>query len=157
MKLKFIIFETRAPEWVQAARAEYAKKLAGFLPFEIQILKSPTAEREQAEVKRRQEAELLLRALDERDLLVLFDEAGRVARSSEEFAARLGRVVESGKARVVFVIGGPFGFADEIKRRAAELWSLSPLTMNHWIAQLMALEQLYRGLTIRKGVPYHNR
>jgi 23S rRNA (pseudouridine1915-N3)-methyltransferase len=69
----------------------------------------------------------------------------------------LGRVLESGKSRLVFVIGGAYGFSDEVYARADMKWSLSALTFNHWLAQLAALEQVYRGLTILKGIPYHNR
>ncbi|MBX3020417.1 MAG: 23S rRNA (pseudouridine(1915)-N(3))-methyltransferase RlmH [Bdellovibrionales bacterium] len=157
MKLKFYIFETKAPAWVETARAEYAAKISPFFAFEVQTLKSPSADRDSAEVKRRKEAEILLKQLDDRDLLILFDEGGKVFRSSEEFSDGLVRAVESGKARVVFCIGGPYGFSAEVKARAQMKWSLSPLTMNHWIAQLMALEQIYRGFTIMRGIPYHNR
>lgn len=157
MKIKFLIFETKTPGWVEEARSEYAAKIGGFMPFEISILKSPSADRDQADVKRKREGEMLLKQLDERDMLVLFDEAGKLAKTSEDFARELGRAVESGKQRLVFCIGGAYGFSDEVKKRAQMKWSLSPLTMNHWIAQLMALEQIYRGFTILKGIPYHNR
>lgn len=157
MKFAFYILETKPPAWVETARREYETKIGGFIGFEIKTLKSPTADRGLADVKRRLEAEKLLAEIDDRDLLVLFDEKGKAWKSSEDFAAALGRARESGKARVVFVIGGPYGFDDRVRRRAQNQWSLSGLTMNHWIAQLMALEQIYRGLTIVKGVPYHNR
>ncbi len=157
MKLKFYIFETKSPSWVEAARAEYANKLRGFVDFELQALKSPSVDRDEASVKVRKEAALLLKHLEPKDLLVLFDEGGKTFPSSEDFAKLLGRQLESGKSRMVFCIGGPYGFSDEVKERAQARWSLSSLTFNHWIAQLAALEQLYRGLTILKGIPYHNR
>lgn len=157
MKLKFLVFETKAPSWLEEARSEYADKISGFLPFEFQTLKSPTADRDQADVKLKREAELLLKQIDDRDYLVLFDERGKQHASSEDFSKSLWRAVESGKNRIVFCIGGPFGFDDSIKKRAQAKWSLSSLTMNHWIAQAMALEQIYRGFTIVKGLPYHNR
>lgn len=157
MKLKFLIFETKAPAWVATARAEYEAKIFHFAPFEIKALKSPTNNRENADGKRRQEAEILFNQLGERDLLILFDENGKAAKASEEFAQNLGRALESGKATIVFCIGGPYGFDPAVKERAQMRWSLSTLTMNHWIAQLMALEQVYRGFTILKGIPYHNR
>lgn len=157
MKLRFAIFETKAPAWVESARAEYAAKIAPFFPFEITLIKSPTAAREDAASKLRREAELLLKHVDPRDYLVLFDEGGKLAKRSEDFAAQLARVVESGKARAVFVIGGPYGFHADVRARADARWSLSPLTMNHWVAQVAALEQIYRGFAINKGLPYHNR
>jgi 23S rRNA (pseudouridine1915-N3)-methyltransferase len=157
VKIQFLIFETKAPAWVEQARQEYAAKITPFVTFELQTLKSPNADRDSADVKRRREAEILLKHVDERDFLILFDEKGRVAKSSEDFAQNLTRVLESGKTRVLFCIGGPYGFSDEVKKRAQAQWSLSPLTMNHWMAQLMALEQVYRGFTILRGLPYHNR
>lgn len=157
MKLKFLIFETKAPAWVEEARESYAAKIKPFLPIEVRTLKSPSNDRDNAEVKRAQEAKLLLAQLDDKDLLILFDEKGKSFPSSEDFAKQLSRVLESGKAHAVFCIGGPYGFADEVVQRSQYRWSLSGLTFNHWVAQVTALEQLYRGFTIVKGIPYHNR
>jgi 23S rRNA (pseudouridine1915-N3)-methyltransferase len=157
VKLKFVIFETKAAPWVEAARQEYVAKINPFFPLELVSLKSPHAERENAEVKKRKEAELLLKTLNEKDFLVLFDEAGKTFVSSEDFAKTLSRVLESNKAQIVLCIGGPYGFSESVVKRSSARWSLSGLTMNHWLAQVVALEQLYRGLTILKGIPYHNR
>lgn len=157
MKVRFLIFETKAPAWVEAARQEYAAKLKPFVPFEIHTLKSPSADRENAEVKKKREAELLLKQIGDKDLLILFDEGGKTFSSSEDFAKHLGRHLESGKAQIIFCIGGPYGFHESVQARSAARWSLSALTMNHWVAQITALEQIYRGLTILKGIPYHNR
>ena len=157
MKLTFLILEGKPPAWVETARSDYASKISAFIPFEIKSLKSPSADRDSADVKKRREGELILAQLEERDLLVLFDEGGKLAKNSEDFSLQLSRVLESGKSRVFFCIGGPYGFSDDVRARAAMKWSLSPLTMNHWIAAIGALEQLYRGLTILRGIPYHNR
>lgn len=157
MKLQFLIFETKAPAWVNTARDDYAKKLGYFADFELKTLKSPSVDRGSATVKRRLEGELLLKHVGEKDLLILFDESGKLAKHSEEFAAQMSKALESGKTHLTFCIGGPYGFDESVKKRSQMRWSLSPLTMNHWIAQLMALEQLYRGFTLIKGIPYHNR
>ncbi len=157
MKLKFLILEGKPPAWVSEARAEYLAKINPFVAIEVKSLKSPSADRNSAEVKRKREGELILRELSERDYLILFDERGKLGKNSEEFSAQLGRVLESGKARAVFCIGGAYGFSETVYQRAEAKWSLSPLTMNHWLAAVAALEQIYRGLTILKGIPYHNR
>jgi 23S rRNA (pseudouridine1915-N3)-methyltransferase len=158
MKLVLLIVESgKPPAWVEAARADYAGKVSGFFPLEIKILKSPGVDRDSAAVKTRREAELILGALDERDLLVLFDEGGKQFKNSDEFSGALTRVVESGKGRAVFCIGGPYGFDESVRSRAQNKWSLSGLTFNHWVASVAGLEQLYRGFTIIKGIPYHNR
>lgn len=156
MKLKFLVFETKTPRWLDEVRADYSAKISNFFPLDVQILKSPSADRDQSEVKLRREGDLLLKHIDERDYLILFDEHGKLFKRSEEFSAALSRAIESGKNRVVFCIGGPYGFDERIKSRAQAQWSLSPLTMNHWVAQAVALEQLYRGFAIRAGLPYHN-
>ena len=157
MKSKLYLFEHKVPQWVATARDEYALKLRGFAPFEICPLKTPSQERESAEVKCRKEGDVLLKQVDTKDLLVLFDEAGKSFPSSEDFADQLRRLLESGKQQLVFCIGGPYGFDERVKARSQARWSLSGLTFNHWLAQLVALEQLYRGWTILKGLPYHNR
>lgn len=157
MKLKFLIFETKAPAWVEQGRQEYIAKLKPFAPFEVRSLKSPSADRDSADVKRRLEAKMLLEEVGDKDLLILFDEKGKKFPSSEEFAKQMGRVLESGKSTVIFCIGGPYGFSEEVTQRAEYRWSLSELTFNHWVAQVVAMEQLYRAFTLVKGIPYHNR
>lgn len=157
MKLLLLIVEGKPPGWVAEARSEYLQKISPFVKMEIKTLKTPSAEREQSDLKCKKEGELILEEIEERDMLILFDEKGKLAKSSEEFAQSLSRVLESGKQRVVFCIGGAYGFSDQVYSRADSKWSLSHLTMNHWLAQLTALEQLYRGMTILKGIPYHNR
>lgn len=157
MKLKFLILEGKPPGWVAEARSEYLSKISPFVPIELKSLKSPTADRDSAEVKRKREGEMILDEIEERDFLVLFDERGKMSKNSEEFSTSLSRVLESGKQRAVLCIGGAYGFSDEVYKRADAKWSLSPLTMNHWLAAIASLEQIYRGLTILKGIPYHNR
>lgn len=156
MKLVFAAFETKSPEWAQIARSEYVQKVSYFLPMEWKPIKSPSADRDDQSVKLKKEAELLLKFIEPNDLLVLFDEGGVQFKNSPDFADHFRRVVESGKSRVVFAIGGPYGFHADVKQRAQLKWSLSKLTYNHWLAQLVALEQIYRGFTILKGLPYHN-
>lgn len=157
MKFQFLALEGKSPDWVVSGRNEYVTKISGFVPLEWKSLKTPAFDREQAAAKKAKEGELLLKHFGEKDLVVLFDEKGRLAKTSEDFSTELSRVLESGKQKVCFVIGGAYGFSDEVLKRANMKWSLSPLTMNHWLAQLAALEQIYRGLTLLKGIPYHNR
>lgn len=157
MKLKFLILEGKPPAWVAEGRAEYLTKIQPFVSIELKSLRSPAADRDNAEVKRKREGELILKEVDSRDLLILFDERGKVAKNSEDFSAQLGRVLESGKQVAIFCIGGAYGFSDDVYARADMKWSLSPLTMNHWLAAITALEQIYRGFTILRNIPYHNR
>ena len=156
MKLVFTAFETKSPEWAQTARAEYIQKVSHFVPMEWRPIKSPAIDRDDHAVKQKKEAELLFKILEPNDLLILFDEGGSSFKNSHDFSASLRRVMESGKSKVLFVIGGAYGFHPDVKQRAQYKWSLSHLTYNHWLAQLVALEQIYRGFTIIKSLPYHN-
>ena len=157
MKLEFLVVEGKAPGWVEQARQEYLTKISGFFPFEIKSIKSPNVDRDSKELKRKKEGQFILSFVEEKDFLVLFDESGRLSKNSEDFSTQLSRVLELGKSRVLFCIGGPYGFDESVLKRAQGKWSLSSLTMNHWVASLTALEQIYRGLTILRGIPYHNR
>lgn len=157
MKLRLLVLASKCPDWVEAARDEYTRKLKGFLPFTIEIIKSPKLEKDLSEVKRLKEAELILKRLEPGQTLVLFDEAGKTFARSEDFAQATLKLLESGKSEIVFCIGGAYGFDPSVLKRSQAKWSLSGLTMNHYVAQLMALEQLYRAMTIIKSIPYHNR
>lgn len=157
MKSVFYCFETKTEPWVSEAKATYEKKIGGFFPFELAAIKSPAIDRDDSARKKKAEAEKFLKLLKPGDLLILFDETGKTFKNSESFASALQQTLERSPTRVVFLIGGAFGVDGSIKQKAFASWSLSALTMNHWVAQLMALEQIYRALTIIKKIPYHNR
>ncbi|MGE4130634.1 MAG: 23S rRNA (pseudouridine(1915)-N(3))-methyltransferase RlmH [Bdellovibrionales bacterium] len=157
MKARFLAFESKVPSWLKEARSEYVEKINPFVPLEWRGLKSPSTGRDQRDEKLRLEGEIWRKEITDKDLVILFDEGGKSFDSSEALARQLGRAMESGKSRILFCLGGAYGFDDATKARADHAWSLSKLTYNHWVAQICALEQLYRGFTILRGIPYHNR
>jgi 23S rRNA (pseudouridine1915-N3)-methyltransferase len=118
-------------------------------------LRPQNAPRENADEKKRQEAEIFFKALDKGEPFFIFDEKGK-AFDSVQFSRFVSQQLESGVRRVTFLIGGPYGFADELKAKAKGSISLSTLTFNHHIAQIVVLEQIYRALAIRQKLPYHN-
>ena len=89
------------------------------------------------------------------DRVVLLDENGREF-TSREFAAFVDKQMVSGVKRLVFVVGGPYGFSDAVYARADSKLSLSRMTFNHEMVRLFFIEQLYRAMTIRRGEPYHH-
>lgn len=98
----------------------------------------------------------ILKLLRHDDHVVLLDEHGKEYRSVE-FAARMGKLFAScGGRRLVFVIGGPYGFSPQVQAVAAECLSLSRMTFSHQMVRLIFAEQLYRALTILRGEPYHH-
>lgn len=157
MKVLFCSFETKTEPWVLEAKSTYLKKIGAFYPFEIQSIKSPAIDRDDADRKKKAEAEKFLKLLKPGDLLILFDEVGKSFKDSESFAAMMGKIFERSPGRLIFLIGGAFGVDESIRQQAHVIWSLSGLTMNHWVAQIAALEQIYRAMTILKNIPYHNR
>lgn len=146
---------SESPAWLKEIQAAYTKKIKPFGPFEIKEIKPKKHGRDQADFKKSAESQLLLDQFKDQDFVVLLDEKGKDL-SSIEFSKKIERWQTSGKKRLVFVIGGAYGASDELQARAQDSVRLSSLTMNHWMAQAVLLEQIYRAHAIQKGLPYHN-
>lgn len=155
MKSVLFDFKSTKEEWFEQAVLQYSKKICHFVEFEIQSLKSMKYGREEADLKKKFEASELFKKIDQNDFVVLFDEIGKSIKS-EEFAEQITKCEESGKKRIVYIIGGVFGVTDEVKQRAQIKISLSSLVMNHLVAETVLLEQIYRAYTIKNRIPYHN-
>ena len=134
---------------------DYADRISHYMPFDIVTIpelrntKNLTEEQQKAA-----EGELILRQLQPTDHVVLLDEHGTEHRSIE-LARWLERKQQTAR-RLVFVIGGPYGFSSAVYERADEKLSLSKLTFSHQMVRLVFTEQLYRACTIIKGEPYHH-
>lgn len=155
--MKFILYNlaTAKEAWADEAARLYTQKISHFNPFEIQTLKPKKSSREEAAQKKKEESELILSSLNNEDFVVLFDERGK-AFNSIEFSKKIEHVLSSSKKRAVFIIGGAYGVSDEVRARAQLIVTLSPMVMNHLLAQTVALEQIYRAFTILRNLPYHN-
>ncbi|HWU42545.1 MAG TPA: 23S rRNA (pseudouridine(1915)-N(3))-methyltransferase RlmH [Bdellovibrio sp.] len=155
--MKFVLYNlaTAKEPWADEVSELYKKKISFFIPFDIQTLKAKKSSRDDADYKRNEESELLLKNIQSDDFVVLFDERGR-SFNSLEFAKKIENILGSSKKRAVFVIGGAFGVNEDVRERADLKVALSPMVMNHLMAQAMSLEQLYRAFTIIKKIPYHN-
>lgn len=156
MKLVFLTVKSGREPWAEEAVGLYQEKLSRFISFEAHALKSKAHGRDQSARKVQQEEEQILQFLKADDVLILFDEKGKLHKSSVEFSKDWQRLLESGRSRLVILVGGAFGVGDKVKARANHTISLSGLTMNHWLAQVAALEQIYRAFCILKNIPYHN-
>lgn len=155
MKLALIAVGGQKEEWLADLSSDYEKKLGHFCEFEIIRLKTSKFDRESKEKRQAAETADLLKLIKKEDLLVVCDERGE-ALTSLRWSAKLVKLFERGRPRVVLLVGGAFGFGDEVRERADWLWSLSPLTLNHHLAQAVVLEQAYRAFAIWKNLPYHN-
>ena len=138
-----------------AAIDDYVERIGHYMPFEVSTIpelkntKSISEEQQKA-----LEGELILKQLQPSDTVVLLDEHGRQQRSVE-FARWLEQKQLSAR-RLVFVIGGPYGFSPAVYARANEQLSLSKMTFSHQMIRLTFTEQVYRACTIIKGEPYHH-
>ncbi len=155
MKLKLLTIESSSPPWFAEISQEYEKKISRFVTFEIRRLKAKDLARAAAKDKKEQESKELLLKIESGDFVILLDEKGKDL-DTEKFKNQLIQNVEGGVKQITFVVGGAYGSSEVLKKRANQIWKLSDLTMNHFVAQLVTLEQIYRTMTIWKGVPYHN-
>jgi len=155
--MKFVLYNlaTAKEAWADEATRLYTQKISHFNSFEVQTLKPKKSSRDEAAAKKREESELILASLSNDDYVVLFDERGK-ALNSIEFSKKIESILSSSKKRAVFIIGGAYGVSDEVRQRAQLVVTLSPMVMNHILAQTVALEQIYRAFTIIKNLPYHN-
>ncbi len=155
MKLAFIFVGGHKESWLIERGESYQKKIDYFFKTDILRLKPSQIARDSAELKLQQECRAILEQIQPQDFVVLCDERGK-SLSSKKFSEQFVKWCESQKSRIVFVIGGAFGANEELKKRSNYQLSLSELTFNHHLAQLVILEQVYRGISIWKNLPYHN-
>lgn len=155
MKWTLYDFKTAKEPWYDEAEALYLKKIKPYAALEVVHLKTLKSDRDEAPLKKKFEEKIILEKLTKDDFVILLDEKGKKM-NSVDFANLVRQAGESGKKRGVFLIGGAFGVTDEIKNLAARQISMSDMTMNHLVAEVVLLEQFYRAHTILKGIPYHN-
>lgn len=155
MEIKLLTIGKTGISYIKEGINEYCKRLSRYLPYEIVELPDARKGRLSESEQKEAEAELILRYLNESDYVVLLDEKGREY-TSREFAALLERLMASGRKRTVFVVGGPYGLSQRIYQRSDSMLSLSKMTFNHEMVRLFFTEQMYRGISILHGLPYHH-
>ncbi|KKY62113.1 23S rRNA (pseudouridine(1915)-N(3))-methyltransferase RlmH [Tannerella forsythia] len=147
--------KTEASFWKEAL-AEYQRRLQHYVPFELQALPEVKNTKNLTMLQQKtQEGVLIRKAMQAGDWFVLLDEQGKEY-TSMQFAAYLEKKIQIVSRRLVFVIGGPYGFSDEVYQMASERLSLSKMTFSHQMIRPIFVEQLYRAMTILRGEPYHH-
>lgn len=155
MKITLLVVGKTTDSHIEALIQEYQKRLTHYVPFTLQVI--PELKNTKAltsEQQKQAEGELILRTITPATDLILLDEHGKEFRSIE-FADYIQKRMSSGRD-VVFVVGGPYGFADAVYQRANGKISLSKMTFSHQMVRLFFVEQLYRAMTILRGEPYHH-
>ena len=156
MNIELIVVGKTDMREVEALVSMYTKRLNHYVRFAITTIADVRNTKKLSEAEqKRLEGEAILKLISESDHLMLLDEHGLELRSIE-FADMLQRRMLSGTKRLVFVIGGPYGFSDAIYQRANSKLSLSKMTFSHQIVRAIFTEQLYRAFTIFKNEPYHH-
>lgn len=135
----------------------YIKRLGFYNKFEFDLIPDIKNSKNLDETRQKQkEGELLLNKISSSDFVVLLDENGKQF-SSEGFSEYIQKRLNSGIKQLVFIIGGPYGFSEEVYNRADSKLSLSKMTFSHQMVRLFFVEQLYRAFTILKNEPYHHK
>jgi len=157
MTIKLLAIGKTDSKDLQKLIADYQKRLGFYIKFEFEIIPDLKKAKHLSEAQQKQkEGELILAKLSAADALILLDENGKQL-DSIAFSKYLQKHMNSGIKQLVFVIGGPYGFSDEVYQQANGKLSLSKMTFSHQMVRLFVIEQLYRGFTILKNEPYHHR
>jgi len=156
MKIQLIVVGKTNQHFVQQGIDEFSTRLAHYYPFELEIIPdikntknlSPGQQKEK-------EGEMILRSFQTGDCIVLLDECGKEF-TSAKFAEYIEKKTHSGTKRLVFVVGGAYGFSSAVYEAAHEKIALSKMTFPHQLVRLIFFEQLYRAMTILHNEPYHH-
>jgi len=157
MKICLLVIGKTDEAYLQKGIELFLKRIPHYISFEMKAISDIKNSKNLSEEQQKEkEGELILQQLSTSDELFLLDEQGMEV-SSAEFARFLEKKMISGIKRLVFVIGGPYGFSGSVYSRANGKVSLSKMTFSHQMVRLIFLEQLYRAMTILKGEPYHHQ
>ena len=156
MKILLLAIGKTDDDYLITGIKKYVGRIGHYASFEMKeipdIRNRKTLNEDQ---QKKAESFLLLQQLQPGDHVVLLDENGKQF-TSVGFSESLEKQMATGTKRIVFIIGGPYGFAQEVYDRANAMMSLSPMTFSHQMVRLIFVEQLYRAFTILKGEPYHH-
>jgi 23S rRNA (pseudouridine1915-N3)-methyltransferase len=156
MKIELLLVGKNSKE-IETIISHYEKRITRYNPFTIHIIpESKNIGGTRKELIKRNEANNILKKVAIDDYLILLDEKGSTY-DSIEFSKQIESWMYTGKKKIVFLIGGAYGFHDEVYARKNEMISFSKFTFSHQVIRVMFMEQLYRAFTITHGEPYHHQ
>lgn len=157
MNIKLLAIGKTDNKELQTLMNDYMKRLSFYVKFDMEIIADIKNAKSLSEAQQKQkEGELILSKINPTDFLILLDEKGKEF-TSVGFADELQKRMNAGIKTLVFVIGGPYGFSEEVYQNAKGKISLSKMTFSHQMIRLFIIEQLYRGFTILRNEPYHHQ
>jgi 23S rRNA (pseudouridine1915-N3)-methyltransferase len=156
MRITLILTGKTKADYLKEGIDEYVKRIKRYAPFKLIVIPDGKSTRK-TDFRQMKliEGQQILQKFKPGDYVILLDERGRTY-SSEKFAAHLS-ALEGRTGSVVFVVGGAYGFSEEVYKRANEEFSLSLMTFSHQMVRLIFTEQLYRAYSILNGEPYHHK
>jgi 23S rRNA (pseudouridine1915-N3)-methyltransferase len=156
MRIILIQVDKTQDSYISEGIGVYTKRLKNYIQLDIQTINVPKAVRQRSvKEQKAEEAKLIMGLLLPEDVVVLLDENGKEF-TSQEFATFIAQKQNTSVKRLIFLIGGPFGFDEVIYDRSNSKLALSQMTFSHQMVRLFFLEQLYRAYTILKGEKYHH-
>lgn len=156
MKIKLITIGKTDEDFVKQGFELYKHRINRYILFLTQVIPDlKNTKKLTHDQQKTEEGVRILNALEPGDFFVLLDEKG-TEMGSEKFATFLQKRMNSSVKQLVFVIGGPYGFSQDVKNKANASLSLSKMTFSHQLVRVLFAEQLYRAFTILKGEPYHH-
>lgn len=156
MKFALLIVGRTVEKHYITAINDYVERIKHYTPFDMEVIPElKNTKSLSMEQQKEKEGELILKALQPGDVVVLLDEHGKEFRSIE-FAEWAEKKMHTVNKRLVFIIGGPYGFSKDVYAAAQEKISLSKMTFSHQMIRLIFVEQLYRAMNILAGGPYHH-
>ncbi|MCW4468925.1 23S rRNA (pseudouridine(1915)-N(3))-methyltransferase RlmH [Flavobacterium sp. MFBS3-15] len=157
MNIKLLAIGKTDNKALQQLMDDYMKRLSFYVKFEMEVIPDIKNAKNMSEAQQKEkEGEIILSKLSPTDQLILLDENGK-SFSSVGFSEELQKKMNSGIKTLVFVIGGPYGFSNDVYTKALGKVSLSAMTFSHQMVRLFFIEQVYRAFTILRGEPYHHQ
>ena len=157
MKIVLVVVGKTNEKYLIEGISDYQKRLRHYAKFQIVEISNIKNAKSFSEIELiKKEGEMILKQINTSDYLVLLDDKGNNF-SSPSFAEKLQQWMISGKKRLIFVVGGAYGFSQQVYDRGNEKLSLSKMTFSHQMVRLFFVEQLYRGYTILNNEPYHHK
>ncbi len=156
MKIKLLFIGKEDAESLQKAITNYVTKIKFYVPFEMDAIPYLKNTKLSIEEQKKQEGALFFKKIETTDFVILLDEHGKELTSidlSQFIQQQMNRCTK----RILFLIGGAYGFSEEVYNRANHQIALSQMTFPHILTRLIFTEQLYRAMTIWKGEPYHHQ
>ncbi len=156
MKIVIIFTGKTSDRYFEDVINEYLTRLQKFISTEIVVTREVQVHRgNNEELIKKTEANEILRHIDDSDYVILLDEKGEEY-TSIQFAQLLNSYFYKNIRRLVFIVGGAYGFSEDIYQRGNKLLSLSRMTFTHQMVRIFFVEQLYRAFTLMKRIPYHH-